>query len=72
MIDQGEEFEENEVLLHEDEISSYIYSTGCGQYLEDDDMSFYDGYEAQVYDLPDQMHSFCDQFDIRLNGCVRK
>ncbi|GJY39712.1 nucleotide-binding alpha-beta plait domain-containing protein [Tanacetum coccineum] len=44
MVDQREEFEENEVMLHGDEISNYISSTGGGKYLEDDDMSFYDGY----------------------------
>ncbi|GJT92067.1 hypothetical protein Tco_1080912 [Tanacetum coccineum] len=70
------EFEEDsdniEVLLPDDEMSRYISSTGGGHILEEDDLNFYDGYEAQVYDLPKQMQSFCDQFNIQLNRRVRK
>ncbi|GKC25303.1 hypothetical protein Tco_1027453 [Tanacetum coccineum] len=37
-----------------------------------DDLDFYDGYEAQAYDLPEQMQTFCDKFDIRFRSRVRK
>nr|GEU94785.1 DIE2/ALG10 family [Tanacetum cinerariifolium] len=40
--------------------------------LEEDDLNFSDGYEAQVYDLPRQMQAFCDRFHIRLNSRFRK
>ncbi|GKF58040.1 hypothetical protein Tco_0171577, partial [Tanacetum coccineum] len=38
----------------------------------DDYLDCYDGYEAQVYDLPEQVQAFCDQYDIRLNSRGRK
>nr|GEZ98205.1 hypothetical protein [Tanacetum cinerariifolium] len=40
--------------------------------IEEDNLDCYDGYEAQIYDLPEQMHASCDHFDIRLNSRVRK
>ncbi|GJY44186.1 hypothetical protein Tco_0432399 [Tanacetum coccineum] len=40
--------------------------------MDEDDFDCYDGYEAQVYDLPEQMQSFCDKYDIRINSRVRK
>ncbi|GJY07577.1 nucleotide-binding alpha-beta plait domain-containing protein [Tanacetum coccineum] len=61
--DQGVESDENEV---------YVSSIGGGQDTEEYDLDDYDGYEAQVYDLPEQMQSCCDQFDIRLKGRIRK
>ncbi|GJW77382.1 hypothetical protein Tco_0139064 [Tanacetum coccineum] len=73
--DQGMVFDsdsdEDEVFLKEDEMNKYMSSTGGGQLLEEDDLNFYDGYEAQVYDLPGKMLAFCNQFDIRLNNCAR-
>ncbi|GJX46761.1 hypothetical protein Tco_0271951 [Tanacetum coccineum] len=53
-------------------IGSGISSTGGGYHMEEDDLDFYDGYEAQVYDLPEKMQSFCDHSYIRLNRRLRK
>ncbi|GJV84793.1 hypothetical protein Tco_1524691 [Tanacetum coccineum] len=33
---------------------------GGGNQLEDEDFDFYDGYEAQVFDLPGQLKELCD------------
>nr|GEV63481.1 zinc knuckle CX2CX4HX4C [Tanacetum cinerariifolium] len=71
MRDQLVESDEDEVELPDDETSRYMSSTGKEGFCEDD-IDFYDGYEAQVYDLPKQMQAFCDQFDIRLRSHVRK
>ncbi|GKC63908.1 hypothetical protein Tco_1096506, partial [Tanacetum coccineum] len=49
----------------------YMSLTGEGGFCEDD-LDFYDGYEAQAYDLPEQMQTFCDKFDIRFRSRVRK
>ncbi|GJV14128.1 serine/threonine-protein kinase RUNKEL [Tanacetum coccineum] len=57
------EFDENEI---------YVSSIGGGHDKEEDDLNDYDGYEAQVYDLPEHMQSCCDRFDIRLKGRIRK
>ncbi|GJW84557.1 FAR-RED impaired response 1-like protein, partial [Tanacetum coccineum] len=65
MRDQLVESHEDEVEFSDDETSRYMSSTGGGGFCEDD-LDFYDGYEVHVYDLPKQMQSFCDQFDIRL------
>ncbi|GJV71798.1 hypothetical protein Tco_0201423 [Tanacetum coccineum] len=55
-----------------DEIASIVRGTkGRGGFLKDD-LDWFDGYKAQIYDLHEQMHAFCDQFDIRLNNHVRK
>ncbi|GKC04207.1 hypothetical protein Tco_0995817 [Tanacetum coccineum] len=45
-----------------------------GGFLDDmeDDLDCYDGYETQVYDLLEQVHAFCDQYDIRLTSHGRK
>nr|GFA52733.1 U5 small nuclear ribonucleoprotein helicase [Tanacetum cinerariifolium] len=45
------ESNEDEVEFSEDETPKYMFSTGGGGFCEDD-LHFYDGYEAQVYDLP--------------------
>ncbi|GJZ73597.1 hypothetical protein Tco_0637743 [Tanacetum coccineum] len=37
-----------------------------------DDLDCFDGYEAQVYDLPEKMQAFCDQYDIRIKSRDRK
>ncbi|GJW05319.1 hypothetical protein Tco_1564175 [Tanacetum coccineum] len=71
MGDQLVESDEDEVEFPDDETSRYMASTDGGGFLEDD-LDFYDGYKAQVYDLPKQMQTFCDQFDIRLGSRVRK
>ncbi|GKA80457.1 hypothetical protein Tco_0787053, partial [Tanacetum coccineum] len=65
------ESDDDEVEFPNNGISRYMSSTGEGGFCEDD-LDFYDGYEAQVYDSPEQMHTFCDQFDIRLLSHVRK
>ncbi|GJV07007.1 hypothetical protein Tco_1344663 [Tanacetum coccineum] len=71
-IGLDEELDEDEVFLQENNMSSYISSTGGGFTMEDDDLDCYDGYEAQIYDLLEQKHNFCDQYDIRLKGRIRK
>ncbi|GJV70250.1 RNA-directed DNA polymerase, eukaryota [Tanacetum coccineum] len=60
-----------EMKFPNDETSRYMSSTGEGGFYEDD-LDLYDGYEAQVYDLREQMRTFCDQFDIRFRSRVRK
>ncbi|GJY04486.1 zinc knuckle CX2CX4HX4C containing protein [Tanacetum coccineum] len=60
-----------EIKFPNDETSRYMSSTGGGGLFEDD-LDFYDGYEAQVYNLPEQMQTFCDQFDNRPRSHVRK
>nr|GEV63479.1 hypothetical protein [Tanacetum cinerariifolium] len=57
MRDQLVESDEDEVELPNDKTSRYKSSTGKGGLCEDD-LDFYDGYEAQVYDLPKQMQAF--------------
>ncbi|GJS70188.1 hypothetical protein Tco_0703029 [Tanacetum coccineum] len=70
--DFEDDYDDDEVFLPDDEMFRYISSTGGGHQLEEDDLNFSDGYEAQVYDLPRQMQAFCDRFHIRLNSHVRK
>nr|GEV27948.1 zinc knuckle CX2CX4HX4C [Tanacetum cinerariifolium] len=60
MGDQLVESDEDEAELPDDETSRYMSSTGGGRYREDD-LDFYDEYEAQVYDLPKQMHTFYEE-----------
>nr|GEU78872.1 hypothetical protein [Tanacetum cinerariifolium] len=55
----------DEVFEPSDEMSNYISLTGGGK-LEEGDLNFYDGYEAQVYDLPEHMQK--DE----LAKCVRE
>ena len=38
----------------------------------EDDLDCYEGYEAQVCDLPEKMQAFCDRYDIRMSSRVRK
>ncbi|GJR11499.1 hypothetical protein Tco_0794151 [Tanacetum coccineum] len=71
MGDQLVEFDEDKVKFPDEETSRYMSSTGGGGFCEYD-LDFYDGYEAQVYDLPEQMQTFCDQFDIHIRSHVRK
>nr|GEU99012.1 U5 small nuclear ribonucleoprotein helicase [Tanacetum cinerariifolium] len=71
MRDQLVESDEDEVKLANDETSRYMSSTRRGGFCEDD-LDFYNRYEARVYDLPEQMQTFCDQFDIRLRSRVKK
>ncbi|GJU58395.1 hypothetical protein Tco_1236161 [Tanacetum coccineum] len=71
MWDQLIESDDHEVEFPDDVTSRYISSTRVGGLCEDD-LDFYDRYEAEVYDLPEQMQTFCDQFDIRLRSRVRK
>ncbi|GJW48222.1 reverse transcriptase domain-containing protein [Tanacetum coccineum] len=61
---------EDEVEMPDDETSKYMSSTGGGGGLFEDDLDFYDRYETQVYDLPEQMQTFCDHFDILIRSCV--
>nr|GEU55316.1 putative reverse transcriptase domain-containing protein [Tanacetum cinerariifolium] len=70
--DFEDDSDKDEVFLLDDDMSRYISSSGGGHHLEEDDLNFYDGYETRVYDLPGQMHAFCDQLDIYLNSCRRK
>ncbi|GJR61915.1 reverse transcriptase domain, reverse transcriptase zinc-binding domain protein [Tanacetum coccineum] len=68
MGDQFVESDEDEVEYPDDETSRYMSSTVGGGFREDD-LDFDDRYEARVYDLLEQMQTFCDQFDIRLYQC---
>ncbi|GKA36357.1 RNA-directed DNA polymerase, eukaryota [Tanacetum coccineum] len=43
-----------EIKFSDDETSRYVSSTGGGGFCADD-LDFYDGYEAQVYDFPEHM-----------------
>ncbi|GJS25269.1 zinc knuckle CX2CX4HX4C containing protein [Tanacetum coccineum] len=52
--------------------SNYIATASVEFTLEDDDLYCYDGYEAQLYDLSDEMQKFCDHYDVRLKSRVRK
>ncbi|GKD12423.1 hypothetical protein Tco_1196830 [Tanacetum coccineum] len=72
MADIGEEYDDDEVLSLEYNMSNYRSSTGRGFTMEDDDLDCYDGYGAQIYDLPMKAQNFCDQFDSRLRGRNRK
>ncbi|GKE13265.1 hypothetical protein Tco_1416816 [Tanacetum coccineum] len=55
--DQLVESDEDEVELPDDETTTYMSSTGGGGFCEED-LDFYDRYEAQVYDLREQMQTF--------------
>nr|GEZ04894.1 hypothetical protein [Tanacetum cinerariifolium] len=58
----------NESDTDEDDIvSSYGPSLGGGDQLEDGDFDFFDGYEAQVFDLPGQLKKFRD-FRLSMSG----
>ncbi|GJR74486.1 ribonuclease H-like domain-containing protein [Tanacetum coccineum] len=59
---------EDEVYQPNDNMANCMSYLGGGFHLEDD--NFFDGYEAQVYDLHGQLDAFCDQFDIRLKSRV--
>ncbi|GKF55795.1 hypothetical protein Tco_0166135, partial [Tanacetum coccineum] len=72
MSDIYEESDEDEVYLLDNDMSSFISSIGEGFNMEEDDLDCYDGYEAQIYNLPDQIQVFCDQYDIHLKSRVRK
>ncbi|GKF10194.1 hypothetical protein Tco_0048120 [Tanacetum coccineum] len=51
MLDMEDDSDEVEVYMLDDYMSKFIYSTGRGFALEDDDLDCYDGYEARIYDL---------------------
>ncbi|GKC55836.1 hypothetical protein Tco_1083434 [Tanacetum coccineum] len=55
MMDLEDESDEDEVFMPDDEMYNYMSSFGGCQHLEDD-LYFYDRYEAQVYDLSRCMH----------------
>ncbi|GJX00802.1 ATPase, F1/V1/A1 complex, alpha/beta subunit [Tanacetum coccineum] len=52
--------------------ANYVASASGEFTLEDDDLDCYDGYEAQLYDLSDEMQKFCDHYVVRLKSHVRK
>ncbi|GKC90588.1 hypothetical protein Tco_1151237 [Tanacetum coccineum] len=60
----------------EDEVycsnAKYTSRVGSGFSMDEDDLDGYDGYEAQVYDIPERLQTYCDGFDIRLNSRGRK
>ncbi|GKB21440.1 hypothetical protein Tco_0855363 [Tanacetum coccineum] len=60
--EQEKESDEDEVFMNDE----YISSVGGGFTMDEDELDCYDGYEAQVYDLPEKMQAFCDDYDIRL------
>ncbi|GJT39305.1 putative reverse transcriptase domain, reverse transcriptase zinc-binding domain protein [Tanacetum coccineum] len=64
MEDLVDESDEDEVFLPDDDMPIYMSSTSRGCNMDEDDLDCYNGYEAQVYDLPEQMQAFCDHYDI--------
>ncbi|GKC79019.1 zinc knuckle CX2CX4HX4C containing protein, partial [Tanacetum coccineum] len=64
------ESDKDEVYSPDYHKSKYVASTSGEFTLEDDDLDCYDGYEAQLYDIPDEMQKFCDNYDIRLKSRV--
>ncbi|GJV45098.1 hypothetical protein Tco_1429634 [Tanacetum coccineum] len=64
-----EDSEEDEVYCSNAEYTSRV---GSGFSMDEDDLDGYDGYEAQVYDIPERLQTYCDGFDIRLNSRGRK
>ncbi|GJX91319.1 zinc knuckle CX2CX4HX4C containing protein [Tanacetum coccineum] len=63
--------EVEEVYSHDYHKSNYIASASGEFTLEDDDLDCNDGYEAQLYDLSDEMLKFCDHYDVRLKSRVK-
>ncbi|GKA87159.1 zinc knuckle CX2CX4HX4C containing protein [Tanacetum coccineum] len=63
--------EVEEVYSHDYHKSNYIASASGEFTLEDDDLDCYDSYEAQLYDLSDEMLKFCDHYDVRLKSRVK-
>ncbi|GJT17938.1 hypothetical protein Tco_0876644 [Tanacetum coccineum] len=51
-VDADKVQDEERVFGHND---AYISSVGGGFTMDEDDLDYYDGYEAQVYDLPEKM-----------------
>nr|GEX83502.1 ATPase, F1/V1/A1 complex, alpha/beta subunit, zinc knuckle CX2CX4HX4C [Tanacetum cinerariifolium] len=72
MSDTDDESEVEEVYFPRYDKSNYIASTDGEFTMEDDDLNCYDGYEAQIYDLPNEMQNLCDHYDILLKSRVRK
>ncbi|GJW44848.1 zinc knuckle CX2CX4HX4C containing protein [Tanacetum coccineum] len=64
--------DEDEVYMPDEFTLKFISSTGGELTMEDDDLDCYDGYEAQIYDVPWNLQKFCDQYDVLLNSRVRK
>ncbi|GJY07888.1 hypothetical protein Tco_0374942 [Tanacetum coccineum] len=64
-----EDSEEDEVYCSNAEYTSRV---GSSFSMDEDDLDGYDGYEAQVYDIPERLQTYCDGFDIRLNSSGRK
>ncbi|GJX65907.1 RNA-directed DNA polymerase, eukaryota, reverse transcriptase zinc-binding domain protein [Tanacetum coccineum] len=64
-----EDSEEDEVYCSNAEYTSRV---GSGFSMDEDDLDGYDGYEAQVYDIPERLQTYCDGFDICLNSRGRK
>ncbi|GJR33138.1 zinc knuckle CX2CX4HX4C containing protein [Tanacetum coccineum] len=64
------ESDEDEVYSPDYHKSNYVASASGEFTLEDDDLDCYDGYEAPLYDIPDEMQKFCDNYDIRLKSRV--
>ncbi|GJV01736.1 ribonuclease H-like domain-containing protein [Tanacetum coccineum] len=72
MSDTDDDSEVEEVYSPGYDKSNYIASTSGEFTMEDDDLDCYDGYEAHIYDLPNDMQNLCDLYDIRLKSHVRK
>ncbi|GKE07755.1 hypothetical protein Tco_1411306, partial [Tanacetum coccineum] len=65
MSDLEEDSDEDEVYFLNAEYTSGV---GGGFSMDKDDLDCYDGYEAQVYDIPERLQTHCDDYDIRLNS----
>ncbi|GKC54099.1 hypothetical protein Tco_1076844, partial [Tanacetum coccineum] len=69
LSDLEEDSDEDEVYFLNAEYTSGV---GGGFSMDKDDLDCYDGYEAQVYDIPERLQTHCDDYDIRLNSRGRK
>ncbi|GJW52913.1 zinc knuckle CX2CX4HX4C containing protein [Tanacetum coccineum] len=72
IFDLKDESDKDEVFLPDDDMSKYVSTNGGWFTLDEDDLDCYDGYEAQVYDLPEQMQAFFDHYDIHVNSQIKK
>ncbi|GKA83476.1 hypothetical protein Tco_0805071 [Tanacetum coccineum] len=72
MQDLEDKSNEDEVYMPNDDMSKYISSAGGGSNWDENDLECYDGYDNQVYGLPEEMQVFCDRYDIRIHDGGRK
>ncbi|GJT77575.1 zinc knuckle CX2CX4HX4C containing protein [Tanacetum coccineum] len=64
--------DKEEVYMPGEDMSKVLSLYGGGSDWDENNLDCYDGYEAQVFDLPHQMQAVCDQYDVRINNRNRK